>query len=220
MPDETEETKLIDKGQWQLETAILFNGYEQNNTSVIGQALLRYGLADKAELRIIAEDGKNRDQYMEETVQSTSPLALGTKVSLVKDHKVLPDITLVAYVKLPFTSRTAEQKKYWSPILLAAFQNKFGEKWTLEYNAGLQQEAFSADWYWLANVSLHYKIADPLEVFTEYFAQYRAGEDPQNNLGGGIAYQLGQHIELYAAGGRTVNYQPYNYFASTGIAFR
>src|SRR5690349_6969943 len=84
MPDETEETDLLEKGQFQLETAFLHNGYQKGSSSNIGQAMLRYGLAKPVELRLLIEDGDMRDKYLDETVQSTYPLALGTKVTLVK----------------------------------------------------------------------------------------------------------------------------------------
>ncbi len=220
MPDETEETDLVDKGQLQLETAVLFNEYKEQANSVVFQGMLRYGLSKRIEVRMIAEDGKNRDTYLEETVQSTSPLAVGTKIALLKDHGWLPDMTFVAYIKLPFTSRKREQQSYWSPIFLLAFQEKLGDKFKLEYNAGIQQEAFSADWVWLANASAHYKIADPFEIFVEYYAQYQPAEDPKHNLGGGLAYQINDMFEVYAACGSTIDHEDYNRFVSGGIALR
>jgi len=220
MPDETVETDVVEKGQFQLESAFLYNRFKEKPNAKIGQLLLRYGVTKRVELRLLAEDGQERDRYMEETVQSNYPLALGAKVVLLKDHEWLPDITLASLVKLPFTSRSKDQSAYWSPVFLLAFQNKLSEKWKLEYNAGIQQEVYSADWVWLANGSLHYKIVDPLEAFVEYYAQYKAGELPQHNVGGGFAYQLGNQVEFYVSGGSTVNYDEYNYFFSGGIAFR
>lgn len=221
MPDETVETDLVEPGQLQAEAAFLYNRFRQASHARIGQLLLRYGVSKRLELRALAEDGCQRDRYMEETVQSTYPLAIGAKLVLLKDHgPLLPDLTLVATLKLPFTSRSGEQAAYWSPIFLLAFQNKLGENWKLEYNAGLQQEAYSTDWLWLANASLHRKIAKPLEVFAEYYAQYAPGEAPQHNLGGGLAWQLSNHTEVYVSGGSTIDYAEHNHFFSGGIAFR
>lgn len=220
MPDETEETEIVDKGKLQLETGVLYQSYKDSSHSIIGQGLLRYGLTDKVELRLLVEDGKNRDTYIEQTVQSTSPLAIGTKIELLKDQKVLPDITLVSYLKLPFTSHSSEQKSYWSPIFIMAFKNKGGEKFQLEYNVGLQQEAFSPDWLWMANTSVHYKLTDAFEIFGEYYAQYKAGEDPIHNLGAGATYQLNNMVEVYLVGGTTIVYKDYSRFASGGVAFR
>jgi hypothetical protein len=221
MPDETEETDLVEVHQIQLETAFLHNGYKTGASSNIGQAMLRYGVAERLELRLLLEDGGMRDKYMEETVQSTYPLAIGSKVSLLKDHKWLPDMTFVGYVKLPFTSRTSEQKPYWSPIFLMAFQHKLSEKWKLEYNVGVQQEAFGTSWSWLGNSSIHYQVTQPFELFFEYYAQFQHAEDPSHNIGGGFAYQLGHHVEFYASLGTTVNsVENNNHFFAGGVAFR
>lgn len=221
MPDETEETDLVDPGQLQLETALLYNRYSGRSPSLIGQALLRYGLSERIELRAIAEDGLRRDQYLTETVQATAPLALGTKVVLLKDKPVLPDITFVGYVKLPFTSRSREERLYWSPIFLLAFQHKFaGEKVKLEYNAGIQQESFSSSWQWLGNVSMHCKLSRSLEAFAEYYAQYSPQEAPLHNLGGGLALEIGERMEAYASGGSTIATTDRNYFFAAGLAVR
>lgn len=220
MPDETVETSLVDKGQLQIETAVLYNRFRESPQAKIGELLIRYGLSDRVEVRVSAEDGVARDRYLEETVQSNYPLALGAKIILLKDHDQLPDITLMSGLKLPFTSRSGDQSTYWSPIFLVAFQNSFYEKWKLEYNAGIQQEVFSADWVWLANGSLHYKIQPALEAFVEYYAQFKPGELPQHNVGGGLSFQHNNQISTYISGGSSVEYHDYNYFFIAGIAFR
>jgi hypothetical protein len=221
MPDETEETDIVDPGQIQLETAILYNRFSEGDPAIIGQALLRAGLSKTVELRMIAEDGKSRDRYLSETVQATQPLALGTKIVLVKDKRIIPDITLVGYLKIPATSRSAEQSAYWSPIALLAFQHAFAaEKIKLEYNIGAQQEAFSNEWVWLGNASLHYKLTTSLEGFFEYYAQFTSAEAPNHNLGGGLALEIGNRLEVYISGGHTINQPDYNYFLAGGIAIR
>lgn len=220
LPDETEEASLVDKGSMQLETALLLNRYHKDASSVIGQVLLRVGLSDRVELRALLEEGKNRDTYFDQTVQSTMPLGIGSKISLVKDHHWLPDMTFVGQLCLPVTSKSSQQREHWSPILLMAFENKLSPKWKLENNAGGQQEIFSTQWVWLANGSLHYHISDPLEVFVEYYAQYGVGKSGHNNVGGGLTYQLGDNIQVYLSAGSSVGYHEPNQFAAGGIAFR
>lgn len=220
LPDETEETDLLDKGEFQVEAAFLHTQFASGSNPSVAQAVIRYGLLSRLELRLLVEDGFARDRYLEETVQSTYPLALSTKVSLLKEHPVLPDITLVAYLKLPFTSHTSEQNLYWSPAVSLAFQNKFKDKWKLKYNAGIQQEAFSKDWVEFFNASLHYKVSQRLEPFLEYYGQYQSGEDPQHNAGLGLFYQLSNALGIYAVGGSSIDYEPGNWFGSIGIVYR
>src|SRR4051812_49274912 len=80
LPDETEETDLIEKGELQAEVAYLHTKFPEGAQPSIGQALLRYGLMEKLELRLLLEEGYARDKYMEETVQSTYPLAFSIKL--------------------------------------------------------------------------------------------------------------------------------------------
>ncbi|WP_114791321.1 transporter [Niabella yanshanensis] len=105
-------------------------------------------------------------------------------------------------------------------MLLIAFENKLSSKWKLDYNAGAQQEVFSTEWVWLANGSLHYHICDPPELFLEYYAQYGVGKSGHNNIGGGWAYQPGNHVQIYLSGGASVAYHEPNQFVAGGIAFR
>ncbi len=220
LPEQTEGTELVNKGKWQLGTGLLYNRYQQNSGSVIGRALLRYGLSKRLELRLLVEDGKERDTYIEETVQSIYPLAASVKISLLKDVKGLPDITLITYLKLPFTSHSSEQKAYWSPTFIIAFENKLSNKWKIVYNAGAKQDAYGTEWQALGNVALHYKLTKKLEIAAEYYAAYEPGENPSHNVGGNISYQAGENITIYINSGGTVFYEEQNHFFETGFAFR
>ena len=220
LPEQTEGTELVDRGRWQLGTGLLYNRYQQNPSSVIGRALLRYGLLKRLELRLLVEDGKERDTYIEETVQSIYPLAASAKISLLKDVKGLPDVTLIAYLKLPFTSHSSEQKAYWSPTFVAAFENKFSDKWKIVYNVGAKQNAYDTEWQALGNLALHYKLTQKLELAAEYYAAYQPGENPSHNVGGNISYQAGKNVVVYINGGSTIFYEEQNHFFETGFAFR
>jgi hypothetical protein len=220
MPDETHETDLVDKGTLQIETAYLLNNYKESKHSSIWQGLVRYGVSKHLELRLLVETGSNLKSYVEKTVQSTYPLAASAKILLVKDHKFLPDISLISFLQLPFYNINKETKVYWAPVFLVAFENKTGKKWQFDYNAGIQQEAFSTEWVWLGNVSVHYKLVEQLEFFTEYFAQYQHGNNPQHNLGAGAAYQLNNFMEFFIMAGGTIDYAESNHYFNGGVAFR
>jgi hypothetical protein len=220
LADEIEEAKLLEKGEFQAEFGYAYTHFAEGPQPKIGQALLRYGLLKKFELRFLIEDGAARDRYLEETVESTSPLAFSFKFALLEDHKVLPDITLISYLKLPFTSHTSEQQPYWAPIVCVTLQNKFSDKWKLQYNPGIMQEAFSKEWLSFFNASLHYMAGEKTEVFLEYYGQYQAGKDPQHNAGLGASYQLNNFLEFFGVAGTTLNYNSYNLYLSGGLAMR
>jgi hypothetical protein len=177
-PDQSEDVHAMKPGELQLETGFSLTRFSSGEDAAIGHELIRYGFIKQLELRLVVEDGKHRDRYMEETSQSIYPLAASVKYSLIDDHQWLPDITLVGYLKLPFTSRSKEQKAYWSPAFVAAFENNLAEKLKLEYNAGIRQEAYSKEHLWMSTTGFMYDITDKLEVFIEHFAQYQSSKQP------------------------------------------
>lgn len=220
MPDETQETDLLPRGEWQIEAAYLHNLYSTGGPSDIGQVLIRYGFSKRLELRFLTEAGSELHKYIENTVQSTFPAAASAKILLLKDHRCLPDITLITYLHLPFYNVEKDKKAYWSSIFLIAFNNELGKKWKLEYNAGLQQEAYSMQWAYILNAAIHYQEVDQLEIFSEYFAQYHPSDNSQHNVGAGLAYQLNNYVEVFAMAGGTVNYAESNHYINAGVAFK
>ncbi len=127
MPDETQETDLVDSGDWQMEAAYLHNIYKTDGNSAIAQGLLRYGVSKRLELRLLVETGRQLGQYIEETVQSTYPAAVSAKVLILKDHQYLPDITLISFLHLPVYKTSKDKKAFWSPIFIMAFQKEMGK---------------------------------------------------------------------------------------------
>lgn len=168
-PDQTEETHLVNKGQFQLETGLLYNKFDTGRNAWINRTLIRYGISKRLEAALLMEQGRQRDKYIAETVQSTYPLAVRLKAALLKDHVWLPDVTIIAYLQLPYTSFNTKGGWRRSPSVLIAFLHELGDKWKIEYNGGFQQEAFSSDIAWLTNGSVHYKPAEKAELFAGYF---------------------------------------------------
>lgn len=154
---------------------------------------------------------------MDETVQSTYPLSAGGKLLILKDHKWLPDMAIVSFVKLPFTAHTKAEEIHWSAMGAFAIEHTFG-KWKLGYAPGIQQQLASADIAETISVSLHYKLMQQLEIFTDYFAQYEHGTEPQHNADAGITYQFSNHIAGFLYAGSSINAPEYNRFLNMGIA--
>lgn len=219
--DKTEETGLLEKGQWQVEGGFLLNRYRHGASSDIGQLFIRHSISDKLEVRLLTEEGRGRDRYISETVQSTYPLAIGSKLKILENHSFLPVMTLVGYINLPFTAHSKQQSHYWSPMIFMAFQHQLSDKWSIDYNAGAQQEGFGTTWAALLNGSVHYRVTEKLESFVEYYAQYEPAGPPQHNIGGGLSLEITTHIAVYLAGGSSVfAKKETNSFYTAGIAAR
>jgi hypothetical protein len=217
-PDQTEETHVVNKGQFQLETGLLYNDFDTGRNAFINRTVIRYGISKKWEVGLLLEQGQERDRYIEETVQSTYPLAIRIKTAVLENHTWLPDITLIAYLQLPYTSLHTKGGWRTSPSIMAAFLHEVGTNWKIEYNAGFQQEAFSTYVNWLVNGSIHYELMKKAELFAGYFSQFRAHEDPFHNIDVGLSYKIKENIQIDLAGGSSILSDERNQFLTAGIS--
>lgn len=217
-PDQTEEAHLVNKRQLQVETGLLYNNFDTGHSALISRTVIRYGISKKWEVGLLVEQGRERNRYIEETVQSTYPLALRFKASLLKKHTWLPDITLIGYLQLPFTSQDTEGGWRRSASLMAAFLHEAGSDWKIEYNGGFQQEAFGADITWLVNGSLHYKLTEKAEVFAGYFSQFQSQKDPFHNIDAGISYKIKENMQIDLGAGASIFFDTPNQFLTMGFS--
>ena len=70
-PDQTEETHVLEKGQFQIETGFLYNKLNSGQNAWICRSMIRYGISKILEVGLLIEQGKERNRYIQETVQST-----------------------------------------------------------------------------------------------------------------------------------------------------
>lgn len=217
-PDQTDGTNMLRPKEFQVETELYHNTFNEGRAAIISSTLLRYGLLKNVELRMLVEEGRERDKFIEETAQGLFPFALSAKISLLKEHPVLPDIAFITYFKMPLTRRTSEDV-YWSPLFMLAFEKELN-KVTLAANSGIRQATFGTNWLWQASTEVKYEISDRVEVYSEYFAQYARTEKPNNNIDGGLLVYLNNNWMVHAAYGTKIFTHKPNHFVNTGVAVR
>ena len=227
-PDQSESPQLVPCGYFQAEGGLMTTRFGEESdtgpqTAVTGILFLRYSLSERIELRAVLEEGRSRDRFIQETTQGLYPLALGTKLSLIKEQKgLLPQASLIGYINLPFLPRADSQKGLYHPAIIAAFENKFLEKWEIEYNVGWKQDAFDPEYEWMGSASLHYEVTDKLKLFAEYFAQFTPEDAPLHNADGGLLYLVADNMQLDFSVGSSIRAQPENrnFFGALGFSFR
>lgn len=143
-PSQSESVHLLQPKEVQIETGVLVNTYSdsEGEPSVIGSGLIRYGLTERVEARILVEEGKGSTRFYSETAQGRFPVSLSTKAGLLENHKWIPDITLISYLNLPFFS-SDDENKFWAPAFIFAFGKKLN-KLTLEINTGIERDPLKA----------------------------------------------------------------------------
>jgi hypothetical protein len=217
-PDQSENTHIINPNEFQVETGILVNGYKEGDASLIGSALVRYGLAKRVELRLLVEEGKRSLTYFQETAQGRFPIALSAKVALVEDDRVLPDITLVSFLNLPVISHP-DENTHWAPAFIMALEKEVS-KVTLTGNGGVQWDAFQPGHSYQGTGGISYEVGTNWKLFGEYYGRYENGKIPLHNLDAGLLYTLNNNVQLDLAYGRSIHAELPNSFITLGISFK
>jgi hypothetical protein len=145
---------------------------------------------------------------------------LGGKFAVLTEHPFLPDITLIGYIELPFTPRTSDQARYWSPDFIIAFENELNSKLDVSYNIGIKQSAFSSDYALHAALSSQLELSSKFDVFAEYFGQYQLQFLPSHNIDCGVMYLLTDNFQFDVSMGSSIFNENINRFLNIGLSAR
>jgi hypothetical protein len=215
-PDQSDGTATLEKKEMQLEASFHYNYFENGKAAFITSALLRYGLMKHFELRLLVEQGFERNRFMSETTQAGYPVALSAKIAILEEKEVLPAISLISYLQLPITNFSHEPN-CWSAGFIMAAEKKI-EPFTITQNGGALQETFEYTWMFNATGNIKWDLSKKTAVFAEYFAQYGKEESPTHNIDGGMLFHLSRKFVTHFAAGGTVHHMPHNYFVNSGFA--
>jgi len=217
-PDQTEGTHAIQPRELQIEADFYYNYFEKEKSALISSSLIRLGLMEKAEFRLVVEEGRQRDAFIE-TTQGVYPLSAGTKVELIKEHAWIPNISGLAYLQLPFTSKSEENKLRWSPAFVLATEYDV-DKLSIDVNVGVKWGAFEPAKALMASSSFRYEWSEKLQSFIEYYAQFSLQSHPMHNSDLGVMYLFSDQFQMSLSFGTSLYAEEYNGFAMVGTALR
>ena len=215
-PDQTDGASALHLHDFQFETEIYLTGYADQRSSVISSSLLRYGLFRKLEVRLLAEQGRERAAFLK-TAQGFYPLSAGIKYTFLENAGGMPDLGIIAHVQLPFTNHSNEPQQF-SPSFTLAAEKEIG-RFDLAMNAGPRQEVFASKWFWQLSGDIKYDITPKLQVFGEYFTQIAPHQLPNQNADAGLLYHLNERWMIYGAVGERIFTSEHTAYGNSGFAF-
>lgn len=143
-PDQTESVFTVPAGWLQGELGFVREKFGSSPLSHIAWTmptlLIRYGLSEKWELRLITEFVRvgNSHRLFKDTF-GFLPLQLGLKVNLVEEKGIIPAISLIAHTGFNrIASENARGGSFFSPSFRFAFQNSISENVSIGYNFGAE----------------------------------------------------------------------------------
>ena len=212
-PDQTESSSTIQKGNLQIESGLLleFLGEDiscSERNILAPTTLIRYGLLDFAELRIVSqiESVKNNST----SVTGISDLEIGTKLQLLKKEKSLLEIALLSHIIIPTGSKEVSSNTTGS-INKLCVSHRSNTNISIAYNLGYNYFG-SGKGNPTYSFVLGSAINDKASVYLEPYGEFIEFEDNVININSGITYLLKDNFQLDFSFGTGINHI-FNYTA-------
>ena len=212
-PDQTESSSTIQKGSLQIESGLLleFLGEDiscSERNILAPTTLIRYGLLDFAELRIVSqiESVKNNST----SVTGISDLEIGTKLQLLKKEKSLLEIALLSHIIIPTGSKEVSSNTTGF-INKLCVSHRSNTNISIAYNLGYNYFG-SGKGDLTYSFVLGSRINDKASVYLEPYGEFIEFEDNVININSGITYLLKDNFQLDFSFGTGINHI-FNYTA-------
>jgi hypothetical protein len=226
-PDFTESSEIVPSGLLQLESGGTYSRDGDERAGSLGEALIRVGLAPRAELRV----GLNSyafSQVSGSTVRGLEDASLGAKFNLFDGGalgSVRPKVSLIVHSTLPTGAQPFRANKMQPQMkLIGAWTLSERFAFASNLNYAVVRERFDSYAEPSASASVAIGLSQRVGSYVEYFGFYpqQEGLDKSHYMNGGLTYGLSDNLQLDARAGRQVQRlgDGQSWFMGVGIARR
>jgi len=218
-PDQTETSVLVPKGMFQMENGFSYektNGNESEWMTL--STLIKYGVNDNFELRLIAEYTTLRSAT--DTVSGLLPIKLGIKAKLTDEKGAVPAISLLGHLLLPNTASKNLKAEYYAAEFRIAAQHTLSDKFNLGYNIGAEWDGETPDATFIYTLTTGASITEKLGAFVEVYGFAPEDDAANHNFDAGLTYLLNNDFMIDASCGVGLTENAPDYFLSAGFSFR
>jgi len=225
-PDFTESSETIPTGLVQLESGGTYSREGDERAGSLGEALIRVGLAPRAELRV----GLNSyaiSRSAGSTVRGLEDASLGAKVNLWDGGavgSVRPKVSLIVASSLPTGATPFRADKFQPEVkLTGAWDLSERVAFSSNLNYAWVRERFDSYGESAASASLGVGVTERVGSYLEYFGFYPQQQalDKSHFFNGGLTYGLNDNLQLDARAGRQMQRRDgESWFLGVGISRR
>lgn len=186
------------------------------------QLLIKYGLFDNLELRLLSVYGSRVNESVNNGRSvdvGISDLQLGAKLKLFKQRKILPHTSLIAHYMFN-SMRTSMRDTIDGMHARLAMQHSISSSFTLNYNAGINWPRFGFQHSYLYSFSPRFYFAEKWMLYAEVFGNIWNGKRPKHNIDGGVSFSIDERLKVDASYGRRFGLNHAVNFISIGGSFR
>lgn len=176
-----------------------FNFVSEVESYTYNHSLLRYGLSDKIELRLIQTVGQDRTSNLNEDTKF-GPTFIGAKFELMKQAQGRPQISFLTHIGTPLLESGDEGVQF---DFRFNFDIKLSNKLNLAYNLGgiyqndqIMEFDSGSNFKGLYTLVLGYRVIPKLLVFGELFGFWENTVEADHRVDFGLTYLLSPNVQL------------------------
>lgn len=206
-PDQTESSVTVPKRSLQIEGGFLYASLKENSLNIketlLPTVLFRYGLTKGIELRLVAQNGKIKNDSI--TINGLSDLEIGTKIQLLKKENIKTEIAFLTHVIVPTGKQELTNGKAG---VVSKFAFSYPASNVMETGCNIGYSNFGYD-----NGSLIYSlvggfsITDKISAYIEPYGEYLNFKKWFMNADAGFTCLLQENFQFDFSFGTGINYK-------------
>jgi Putative MetA-pathway of phenol degradation len=233
-PDFTDSSTTVGYRRLQIESGYKFTqavaGDPTHNAHDLPEMLVRYGLAERLELRIAWDEGmvfesrrdRNTGRLMAES--GSTDMGIGFKYALTQQDKWRPQSAIITSISAPVGSAELSSRQV-DVLVNYLYSWDFTKKLSLNCSTGSLWTAESGDHFSqiLQAASLEYELTEKLHVFNEWAVFLRrdfSDNRPQFYYDAGFTYLVTPNFQLDWEAGVGLNHAADGFFTGCGLVIR
>lgn len=220
-PDQTESPAIVPAGWYQFEGGCAHEraGAEEPMEGTLPTVLSKVGLTRWVELRVITERARTLvSEDGKATTHRLVPVEVGAKFRLMEERGVMPCVSLIGHVGLPFTAEAPFRPATAFGNFRFTMQHTLSERFNLGYNLGAEWDGDRPVATGIYTLTLGAEATETLGLFVEAYGCINDMDAADNRLDGGAVFHIGPDVLLDASSGFSLGEQ--RWFVSAGLSFR
>ena len=216
-PTETESPVIVPICRLQFENGFYFEKDGADHTFNIPETTWRYGIVKDIELRIETAFVNDKNAT---TVTGIQPVTLGMKVHITEEKGILPQVSLLGRIQIPWLGSKELQGNYYTPEVRLLLQNALSKSVHLGYNIGIEWNSDTSQPDYIYTLSGDLELNKKLRVFIEAYGFTPVHHKSEESADAGFIYLLNDTIQLDVSGGIGITAAAADCFGSVGISLR
>lgn len=219
-PDQTETPAIVPAGHFQMESGFYYEHESKDEQRITYPAsLLKYGIADVAEIRVEIENSSSILHESSEVnrVHGISPLALGMKLKICEEKKTIPKISVIVMTSIPILASKKLKENFPTSEIRFTFQHTLSKRFSFSYNLGGLWDGTQQKIFGLYTITSGYTITENLGCYIEVYGFVAKEQD--HRFDGGFTFTPQKNVMLDISAGISIDKKLPSWFGGLGVSF-